>query len=64
MINGYGKRLNTLRLAKGYSMQDVCSATGISASSLSAYEAEQRIPRDEIKVRLAKFYNTAISELF
>lgn len=42
----------------------VCEDIGISLSTLTMYELGQRIPRDEIKKRLAKYYNTSVEALF
>lgn len=42
----------------------VCAACGISNTALFMYEKNQRTPRDEIKVRLARYYNTTVGELF
>lgn len=43
---------------------EVAKAVGISLSALSMYEIGERVPRDEIKVRLANFYNRTVQELF
>lgn len=57
-----GKRLSELR---GNKPQDIVSnAVGISRSALSMYEQGNRIPRDEIKVKLAKFYGMTVQEIF
>ena len=42
----------------------VAEATGISISALTMYELGQRIPRDEIKVRLANYYGRTVQSLF
>ncbi|MDD3157480.1 helix-turn-helix transcriptional regulator [Anaeromusa sp.] len=42
----------------------VASACGISKSALTMYELGARIPRDEIKVRLAAYYGTTVEEIF
>lgn len=46
------------------SREEVCEACGISTSALAMYEIGQRIPRDEIKCKLASYYNTSIEALF
>ncbi len=57
-----GKRLTELR---GNESQDIVSkAVGISRSALSMYEQGNRIPRDEIKMKLAGYYKTSVQELF
>lgn len=42
----------------------ICEDVGISTSALAMYETGQRIPRDEIKVALARRYNTTVEALF
>ena len=44
--------------------KEVCEIVGISLSSLMMYENGERIPRDEIKVKLAKLYEKSIEDLF
>ena len=42
----------------------VCAAVGISASALRMYETGRRIPRDNIKVKLAEDFKTDVQTLF
>lgn len=42
----------------------VANAIGVSLSAITMYETGKRVPRDEIKVRLADYYNTSVQELF
>lgn len=42
----------------------VADAINVSVSAISMYENGQRIPRDEIKVRLADYYGTTVQDLF
>ena len=54
-----------LRLARGKkSGEEVSKAVGISYSALRMYEAGLRVPRDEIKKRLAEYYKISVQELF
>ena len=57
-----GERLRLLRGEKR--MEEVSRACKISVSALGMYETGQRIPRDEIKVKLAQFYGVSIESLF
>ena len=57
-----GKRLMCLRGA--ISQVEVANAVGISRSALSMYEQGNRIPRDEIKVKLACYYGKSVQEIF
>lgn len=44
--------------------EDVAGAIGVSLSAIAMYENGERIPRDEIKIRLAEYYKTSVQELF
>ena len=57
-----GEKLIQLRQNK--SQKEVAEALHISTSALSMYEQGKRIPRDEIKVRLAEYYGKSVEELF
>lgn len=56
------KRLIDLRGKK--SRETVANACGISVSALAMYEQGERIPRDDIKIRLAKYYNRSVNFIF
>lgn len=43
---------------------EVAENVGISLSELAMYETGKRIPRDEIKIRLANYYGTTVESLF
>ena len=62
--NSIGERLKELRAAKGKTISEVAKAVGISESALSMYECNQRVPRDNIKVALADYYNKPIGKIF
>lgn len=42
----------------------VAEALEISNSTLQMYENGKRIPRDEIKVKIANYYNKSVQEIF
>ena len=42
----------------------VATAVNISVSALGMYESGQRMPRDDIKERLADYYGTTVGSLF
>lgn len=44
--------------------ESVAKAIGISVSAIAMYENGARVPRDEIKVKLADFYKMSIIDLF
>lgn len=53
-----------VRLRGERKQEQVAKEVGISRSALAMYEAGERIPRDEIKVRLARYYGVGVQELF
>ncbi|MBR5223277.1 MAG: helix-turn-helix transcriptional regulator [Clostridia bacterium] len=57
-----GKRLTLLR--GNVPQKDVAAAVGISVTALSMYETGNRIPRDEIKIKLAQHYGRTVEEIF
>lgn len=57
-----GKRLVNLRGNKTQEM--VAKDIGISTSALSMYETGERIPRDTIKVMIAKYYGVSVQSIF
>ncbi len=57
-----GERLRTLRGDEP--RENVCADVGISYSALTMYENGERVPRDEIKVALARRYNTTVEAIF
>ncbi len=57
-----GERLRKLRGER--TIVEVAQTCGISASALSMYESGERVPRDEIKVILSKFYKKSVESIF
>lgn len=56
------KTLKRLRGKK--TLEDVSNALNISKSSLSKYENADRVPRDEVKIRLAEYYGKSVNYIF
>lgn len=61
-IDRIRKRLIELRGEK--SQAQVASDLGISDSAISAYEQGDRIPRDEVKIRIANYYGVSVESIF
>lgn len=57
-----GEKLKELRGERA--QKDVAETVGITVSALSNYENDTRIPKDEIKKKLALYYKTNIEKLF
>lgn len=58
------EKLIGLRTEKGLTQQQLADFLGISVSAVTNYELGIRIPRDEIKIRYAKFFNRSVSDIF
>lgn len=57
-----GRRLIELRGSR--TQQEIADAVNISVSAYSMYENGQRIPRDNIKIRLANYFKKPIYKIF
>lgn len=57
-----GSRIRNLRGTE--SQQTLAAKLGISKSALAMYERGERIPRDEVKVRIARYFNVSLEEIF
>lgn len=55
---------NLINLRNERSREEVAKAVGISISTLQMYENGQRIPRDNIKIKLANFYGVSVQTIF
>ena len=61
---GIGKRLTALRVLKNETQKTVAEAIGVSESSLAMYESGERIPRDAVKIRIAKHFCVSVQSIF
>ena len=57
-----GRRLIELRGNR--TQEEVAKDLGISKSALSMYEMGQRIPRDQIKIKISEYYQKSIPYIF
>lgn len=60
--NVIGKKLIALRGDK--TQKEVAKTIGVSVSALSMYEQGNRIPRDEVKMKLSDYYKISVESLF
>lgn len=59
-----GSKLRSLRMERGESIEITAGKIGISKSALAMYERGERTPRDEVKVKISKYYEKGIEEIF
>lgn len=58
-----GDRLADLRKDKGLTQQDLAKELNISYHTISSYETNRSNPDDEIKIKIAKFFNVSLDYL-
>lgn len=63
MENALGKRIKYLREEKELSQLEFSKILNISNSTLSQYEAGNRVPGDEIKKKIAEYFNVSLDYL-
>lgn len=59
-----GTKLKALRIMKKSTQQEAAADIGITKSALAMYERDERIPRDEIKIRIADYYGESVQSIF
>ena len=57
-----GETLRKLRGSRGRA--EVAKAVGISERALQSYECGERVPRDDVKQRLADYYKRTVQYIF
>lgn len=60
---GIGDRIKSLREKRGVMQQDVCEALNIEQSTLANYENNRRVPKVEILMKIADYYNVSVDYL-
>lgn len=57
-----GERLRTLRGSR--TQKEVGDAIGVTAMAISFYERGERVPADDNKVALARYFNSTVEAIF
>lgn len=55
-------KLRKLRFDK--TQQEVADALGIRQSTYASYETGRRIPKDSIKVKIARYFGVSVESIF
>lgn len=56
---------NRLKSYRGSMTQkEVADAVGVTPMAISQYESGERIPRDDVKVKIARLFNKTVDEIF
>jgi len=62
LSNTVAKKLVKLRGDR--SRGEIASGLGISVSAVQMYENGKRVPKDSIKVRIARYYGVSVESIF
>lgn len=58
-----GERLSELRKDNGLTQKDLAEILGVSENSISLYERNINTPDDELKVKIANYFNVSLDYL-
>lgn len=61
-MSTFGDILRELRGEK--TQEQIAIAVGVTKSSWAMYERGERIPRDEVKIKIATFFGKTVQEIF
>ena len=59
-----GQTIKELRTERGLTETALAKALGISQGAITMYETGNRIPRDEIKIRIAICFERTVESIF
>lgn len=59
-----GMKLKALRQSRKKTQEQAAADLKITKSALAMYERDERVPRDEVKIRIAKYYDEPVESLF
>ncbi len=57
-------KLKDLRAKLNKTQQEVAAAIGVKVSAIGMYESGKRVPKDNIKIKLAQYFNVKVEEIF
>lgn len=60
----YAQKMKRLRTAKGQTPEEAAEQIGIPLASYRLYESGKLVPRDEVKLQIADFYQVDVYHLF
>lgn len=53
-----------IKLRGSKTQKEIASAIGVAPSTYAMYELGQRIPSDEVKIRIAKYHKKSVQSIF
>lgn len=59
-----GEKLKKMRTDKNLTVAEMAKIVDVSASAWGMYELGERIPRDEVKIRIANYFKKSVASIF
>ena len=59
-----GSKIKEMRNERNETAEALAKSIGVSPSAIAMYEIGQRIPRDEIKIKIAEHFGMPIESIF
>lgn len=59
-----GNKIKSFRERKGVLQKDMAEAIGVTAMAVSQWERGERMPNDSLKVTIATYFGTTVSDIF
>ena len=57
-------KIRELRKKNRFTVDECCDAVGVSPSAWRMYETGERSPRDDVKIKIADFFNRTVQFVF
>lgn len=58
------ERLKALRKGSGKTQAEMAEILNISNSAYNQYEKGLKVPRDDVKIRIAEYFNQTVQSIF
>lgn len=59
-----GKKISSLRWAKRLTQEELAKRIGTTTAAIGNYEAGIRVPKDSLKIAIAKELDASVEEIF
>lgn len=59
-----GNKIKNFREKKGVLQKDMAEAIGVTTMAVSQWERGERMPNDSLKVTIAAYFGTTVSDIF
>ena len=63
-MDAAARKLRELRVAKGKTVCQMSDETGLGRTAITNYENGIRTPKDAVKVKLARYFEKSVDEIF